>query len=187
MKIKKKYKGLGIKKNKKAQVWVETMVYTLIALTLIGIVLAFVKPKIEESQDRSIIEQSIGILEDFDSLVNSIGTVGNQRVFTISIRKGSFIVDSLNDVLSFKVDSKNKYSEIGEEISVGNIMVQTLQKGKNYEVILARNFSSQYNVTFNGLEQVREMTPASVPYRILVKNTGTDNQGKIIIDIKIIS
>ena len=43
----------------KGQIWVETMVYTLIAFALIGIVLMFVKPKIEEIQDTSIIEQSI--------------------------------------------------------------------------------------------------------------------------------
>jgi uncharacterized protein (UPF0333 family) len=37
-------------KNKRGQIWVETVVYTLIALVMIGLVLAFAKPKIEELQ-----------------------------------------------------------------------------------------------------------------------------------------
>ena len=38
--------------KKRGQVWVETVIYTLIALALIGTVLAFVKPKVEEMQDK---------------------------------------------------------------------------------------------------------------------------------------
>ena len=54
----------GYTKNKRGQIWVETMVYTLIAFALIGLVLAFVKPKIQETQDKAIIEQSVNILKD---------------------------------------------------------------------------------------------------------------------------
>ena len=43
--------------SKHGQVWVETVIYTLIAFALIGTVLTFVKPKIEEMQDSAIISQ----------------------------------------------------------------------------------------------------------------------------------
>ena len=43
--------------QKRAQVWVETVTYTLIGLTIIGLLIAGIKPKIEESRDKSIINQ----------------------------------------------------------------------------------------------------------------------------------
>ena len=49
-------------KRKKGQIWVETVIYTLIAFAMIGLALSFVKPKIDEIQDRGIIEQSITLL-----------------------------------------------------------------------------------------------------------------------------
>ena len=50
--------------KKNGQVWVETVIYTLIAFSLIAAVLAFVKPKIDELQDKAIIEQSIGMIKE---------------------------------------------------------------------------------------------------------------------------
>ena len=54
------------KSDSRGQVWVETVTYTLIALVLIGLVLSFTKPKIEELQDRTLIEQSIQVLKELD-------------------------------------------------------------------------------------------------------------------------
>ena len=45
--------------NKRGQVWVETVIYTLIALVMIGLVLSFVQPKIMELQDKATLQQSI--------------------------------------------------------------------------------------------------------------------------------
>jgi len=46
-----------IKSKKKGQVWIETVTYTLIAFVLIGLILAFVKPKIDELQDKALIDR----------------------------------------------------------------------------------------------------------------------------------
>jgi len=55
---------VGIYSNYKGQVWIETVVYTLIAFAILSAILGVAKPKIEQLQDKSIIEQSIGILEN---------------------------------------------------------------------------------------------------------------------------
>ena len=52
----------GVKKR--GQIWVETVIYTLIALVMIGTILAFALPKISEIQDKSTIEQSIIVIKD---------------------------------------------------------------------------------------------------------------------------
>ena len=45
--------------SRKGQIWIETVIYTLIGLALIGLVLAILTPKIKEFGDRQIIEQTI--------------------------------------------------------------------------------------------------------------------------------
>ena len=67
--------------EKKGQVWVETVIYTLIAFVMIGAVLAFVRPKIEEFQDKAVVEQTISALEDINSVILAVvqGGTGNKR------------------------------------------------------------------------------------------------------------
>ena len=47
------------KKFLKAQVWVETAVYTIIGLAIIGIILAIANPSIQRYKDNAVIEQTI--------------------------------------------------------------------------------------------------------------------------------
>ena len=87
-----------MKKGEKAQVWIETVIYTLIAFAILGAVLAFAKPKIEELQDKSIIEQSIKMLENIDGIIGEIRTVqGNQRQMELELKKGTLTIDSSNN------------------------------------------------------------------------------------------
>ena len=87
--------------NKRAQVWIETVTYTLIAFVMIGLVLSFAKPKIEELQDKTIIEQSIKILKEIDSTILEVSEegIGNKRKIEMNVRKGTFYINSTNDKL----------------------------------------------------------------------------------------
>lgn len=169
--------------RKKAQVWVETMVYTLIAFALIGIVLAFVKPKIEEAQDKVVIEQSIKILEDINSIFNNLGGSGNQRVISLAVKKGSFIIDGESDTLFFRIESKYEYSQPGTSVNVGSIIATTEEKGKINEVTLLSDYSSIYDIRVNGISQKKEITKSQTPYSIKISEGGTDATGKIVIDL----
>ena len=66
--------------KRRGQVWVETVVYLLVAFVMIGLVLSFIKPKIEELKDKSITEQSIEILKNIDNSILTMGDSGNKRV-----------------------------------------------------------------------------------------------------------
>ena len=50
--------------NSKAQIWVETVIYTLVAITLISLVLAFALPAINQRRDQNIVESSIVLMND---------------------------------------------------------------------------------------------------------------------------
>ena len=64
-----------MKRDKKAQVWVETVIYTLIAFIMIGTVVTFAKPKIEEIQDKVILEQSLKLINDINTVILDIKRV----------------------------------------------------------------------------------------------------------------
>ena len=66
--------------KKRGQVWIETVTYTLVAFVLIGLVLSFVKPKIEELQDQAIIEQSTSMIKEIDSILHSLKSFKSESI-----------------------------------------------------------------------------------------------------------
>jgi type II secretory pathway pseudopilin PulG len=142
--------------KKRGQVWVETVIYTLIALVIIGLFLSFARPKIEEIQDKAIIEQSITMLEDINSKILNLvqGGAGNQRVIELGIKKGTIHIDGANDAILFEIDGRYTFSEPGlngapgEWIDVGNVKVRTQELGSLSRVTLISNYSGIYNITY---------------------------------------
>ena len=128
--------------SKKGQVWVETVIYTLIAFIMIGLVLSYARPKIEESKDKAILEQSINILKKIDTIVNDIrDSPGNKRQLDIKIREGELIINSSENSIYFKMKSKYPYGESGLTIQEGNINVTTFERGEYDIIIMERHFS----------------------------------------------
>ena len=160
--------------SRRGQIWVETMVYTLIAFALIGLVLTFVKPKIQETQDKGIIEQSVRILEDIDSIVSELtfGGPGNQRVLEVGLNKGTLSIDGVNDRLYFKIESRYKYSEQGENVSFRGIIANTEKKGNINEVTLIKSYSGKYNITIQNRDELKDVTRASTPYKFIISDKG---------------
>ncbi len=174
-------------KSRKAQVWVETVIYTLIALVLIGTVLAFVKPKIEQLQDKAIIEQTLVVMENIDNQIKSViqGGPGNRRIIDIGLKKGNLDIDSKNEQILFNIESKHLYSEEGETVGVGNIKILTTPNGKNYDVVLWMNYSG-YDLSYRGnLNEIKTITKSSNPYKFVITNNGTLDSGKIQIDLSV--
>ena len=172
-------------KNRRGQIWVETVIYTLIAFSLMGLVLAFVIPKIEETRDKGVIEQSIGVLQDIDSLIRNLGGPGNQRILELGINKGSMTIDAINDNIFFELESKHQYSQPGENISIGKIIVNTKGEGKINVVTLTLNYSGEYNMNYQGKEEVRTLSKAPVPYSISISDRGADSAGKTIVNMEV--
>ena len=164
--------------KKRGQVWVETVIYTLIAFSLIAAVLAFVKPKIDELQDKAVIEQSINLMKDFDSTVRNIiqGGAGNKRILEIAIKEGSLVIDGINDKIVFEMDTKYVYSEPGEDVSEGNLLIKTEERGALNFITITRDYTGEeFNITFNEKDELKTLTKASTSYRISVTNWGKDD------------
>ncbi len=174
--------------KKRGQVWVETVIYTLIALAIIGASLAFIKPKIEQLQDKSVIEQTSQILENINSIVSSVvqGAEGSRRVIEVSIKEGSLTFDGENDKIYFKMDSRYQYGELEREIREGSIIGNTKKRGDLFEVSLMLNYS-RYNFTVGGVDKIETLSKSPGLQTISITNKGVLNpsDGKIVLDISL--
>jgi len=171
--------------ERKAQVWIETMIYTLIGITVIGLLLAFAKPKIDEMKDKSIIQQTISSLNELNNKLIEVQRKGpeNSREYSIKISKGSLVIDPIKDRISWFLDSSYKYSEPGYVVSSGDLKINTTKKGSGYTLEIFKDFNA--NLTFNGGSYKKEFAQAPTPYNLLLKNSGI-SQGSQIIDIAVI-
>jgi len=161
-------------RKKRGQVWVETVTYTLVALVMIGLILAFAKPKIEEMRDKVLIEQSLGMIKDIDQTIFEVGedTAGNKRKLEITIKKGLLEIDGENNTITFAIESKNQYSEPGQIYVEGNLRILTTEKGKYNEVTMVRNYTGEYDILYKNENATKIITSASNQYNFFITNNG---------------
>jgi hypothetical protein len=171
--------------GKLAQVWIETVIYTLIAFVLIGLVLSYARPKIEELQDNAILQQSTEMMKQIDLIIQSMSGAGNQRTPEISIKKGELKIDALNDKMIFELESRSIYSEPGKNISDGSVIVMTEKRTKDNLITLTRDYSSNYDFRFEGRNEIKTITKASNPYIMYILNEGESVSGKVIMNISL--
>ena len=172
--------------SKKAQVWIETVIYTLIGITIMTVLLAIVIPKIRETQDQALIEDSLGIMNNIDSQIAELvfrGT-GNSRVLPITVRKGDITFDGANDKITFLIETEYKYSEPGIDVEIGKVRVRTEEKpGEIYDVTLTLNYADSINLTWNNQNIEQSFGKAPTPYRIIFTNVGKKDD-LLQVDIK---
>ncbi len=179
-----------VKKNWKiGQVWIETVIYTLIAFVLIGLVLSFAMPKIQQLQDQAVIQQSSDMMKQIDSTITGIGATGNQRIMEITIKKGDLIIDGVNNQINFSMESQVVYSEPGVFINDGSVKVLTTKQTGYNLVTLTLDYSQagteQYNLQFDGKDEVKTISKASTAYKLSILNNGPDANGQTVLDFSL--
>lgn len=169
--------------NRRGQVWVETVIYTLIGMAVIGLVLAGALPKINEKKDSLTIERSLEALGNIDDKIYAVlSASGSRRVVTLEVKSGSFIIDPAEDTLSWIIDSSFAYSEVDKSVPFGNFNITTTKKG-DYEVKLELKYDI-FNLNYDGQDvEERRLNVAPTPYVLVIENKGRDNSGKVLIDL----
>ncbi len=165
---------------KRGQVWIETVLYTLIGLALIGLVLAFVSPKISEAKDRLLVEQTISSLNEIDSKVSAVvdGGSGNTRRVILTMKRGELYFNTKQDEITFFLDGlKKSYSEPGVDAYIQRIKIHSEKGQKTSSINLTLSYKGIANITFNGKEAntADKVNAAPTPYTLYVEN----NQGII--------
>jgi type II secretory pathway pseudopilin PulG len=183
---------LNSKKNKRAQVWVETVLYTLIGLAIIGLLLAATKPKIDSTKDEFVIQQTIKALNQIDDKISEIKAAdGNQRNIDFQISRGELKITPETSTISWILkDSAYRMSEENLIVEVaGNIKGVTLKNGDNYDIKLFLNYTGINILKQDNGDNELTLNPARIPYRIMVRNTGelqtVETKQLLVIDVDV--
>jgi len=157
-------------KSEKSQVWVETVVYTLIGLAIIGTIIGITTPKIKQMTDRAIIEQTITALNELNDRVYKVqSSFGSSREISVRIKKGSLIIDAEQNRISYVMENTGlKFSQPGDEIKQGELTLLTEENGKNYNINIILKYSS--DITYDGLNDKKIFTQAPTAYNLLIEN-----------------
>lgn len=176
--------------RKKGQVWIETVIYTLIGLTVIGLVLTFATPKIEAIRDKAVIEQTITALSEIDAKIAEMSVaIGNVRTMSLSLKKGELTFDCLNDRIEFLLeDSRYIYSQPGQNVSVMRLNLGSLsaltEEGRQTKVRLWIDYKNNIDLSCKGEEGSIVIKEASLPYEIVLNNKDIVN-GLNVIDLEV--
>jgi hypothetical protein len=158
--------------KKKAQVWVETVIYTLIGLTIMGTLLFAANPQIEKIKDKGIIQQTIVALDEIDKKISEVEqNAGSIGIIDLKINKGELKINSKNDSIEYTLENTRlKLSEPGVDIKDGNIFIRTDTYGSRFKVTLRTNYSNSLNITYKGTEEEKILTAGANSYKIQMEN-----------------
>ncbi len=163
-------------KNRRGQVWVETVIYTLIALVMIGLILTFVRPKITEIQDKLVLQQSISMLNNINNVILALseGGSGNKRKLSLDMKAGSLEIDGSSDQIVFNINSHYQFSEYGKNVDYGALVVHTEPLNDLSITNMTLDYSGKYNITYKGKDTLKTITAASTPYILFIANNGNN-------------
>ena len=129
------------KRNKKSQVWVSAVLYTMVAAVSIAFILQAGLPLIEGMRDRSIfnrMKNQMMVLDQYIEQVASEGR-GSQRFVPFEITQGNMLID--DDGLRWEMETRTRIVEPRSSYRIGNILISA-----NSDVV-AREFSDYYLIS----------------------------------------
>lgn len=159
--------------EKKGVIWVSTVLYILITIAVLGIAFAALKPEIDKMRDKAIIEQSIGMMNEFDKTINQVKEVsGTRREIRVVLKKGTLVFDfdAEDDKIVWQFNTTYKYSEPDADIKIGNIIAKTTKVTGAYFITLTLNYDE--NLLYGEDEKEKIITASELPYTFFIENSG---------------
>ena len=166
--------------DNKGDVWISTVLYTLIGLAIVGSLIAIIQPKVSEYKDRIIIDntqQSLNLLDN--TVTRTREATGTRLNYILKLDKGNFIIDGKNEIISWQAESKYRFSEENQTINLtfGNLKAATFSQAGGWNVTLILDYRGYgLNLTVNGANDVKTLSASSMPYSIWITNRGIQNK-----------
>ncbi|MFW6230895.1 MAG: hypothetical protein ACOC32_02630 [Nanoarchaeota archaeon] len=124
--------------DKKGQIWVSAILYTMVAAISIAFILQAGMPLIEGMRDRSVFTRMKNQMMVLDQHIEQVASEGrgSQRFVPFEITQGSFRMD--DDGLRWNMETETKIVEPRSSYNVGNLVISA-----NSDVT-AREYSDHY-------------------------------------------
>lgn len=160
------------RKKTKAQIWIETAIYTLIGLTIIAIVLSIATPQIQKMKERAILKQTITALNELNNEIKKVEqTAGTIKIIQFKITKGKLEINSKDNKISYTLENTNlKFSEEEETIKEGDLSFKTEKYGRRFNVILELVYDN-LDITYNEEDETKTLHGSAL-YNIQMENVG---------------
>lgn len=157
--------------EKKAVVWISTILYTMISLAIIGLLLSVIQPKISQIRDSLVIDQTKTGLAEINKIILDTSTASGMRLPSeFRLGKGLLIISGQNNSIEWTYDTKYKYSEVGRLTRPAGIYELTTEIGKDtYRISLKLNYSD-IDLKYKDQETEKIVQPGSIPYKIWFEN-----------------
>lgn len=160
--------------KKRGQVWMETLLYTVVTLSILTMVLSFALPKLQQGQERAVIASHVTSLKMIDKIILDLSSVsaGNQKKYILPLEEGTFTVDGVANTISITIpDVGVKYTEPDIPVSDGRVTILTTKTGKKEYLVVASTSYTNFgiNITAKNRDEIFELTKAPTPYEIVIR------------------
>lgn len=174
--------------EKKAQIWISVVIYTLVGLTAIGLLLVAIQPRIKQIRDGITIKQTIEALHNFDSALRStLIAPGNKRNVEFKLSEGQLEFLPGEDKIVWRMQSENKFSEPDVSSKEGTVEILTTT-GDPWEVTLTLSYDdATVDLTFSNAQQAKTIPKAAKPYTLSIENLGSQVGAPQQVDIRLLS
>jgi len=162
--------------NKRASVWISTVLYTLIGLAVIGTLLAVAKPRIDQTRDNLVIEQTINSLNVInEKIIEASQAAGTRLGLEFKMSKGDLTVNPLEDYIVWQMKaSRYQLSEVAtadEFQELGILKVQTKKTGDKYDITIKLELKDRVNIVTDNNQNL-QLQKSTTPYKFWIENIG---------------
>jgi hypothetical protein len=111
--------------------------------------------------DQIIIEGMIAKINDFDSFVSKVSSLGlgSRLVYSISYDYGDLKLDGIENKLKFEYISTLRYSE--NKIPIGNLFVESSPFGDKWIVSVYKDYAGNPDLKVNGQDKLEVLGPSA--------------------------
>ena len=164
--------------KRQGQIWIETVIYTLIIIVIIGILLSILTPALNQRKDQAVIEQSMNMLNELNGAIEDARFygAGNSIPVEMQLKKGELLIDGEQDYILFSITSNYLYSEANQSFMRGKINITSVKQTNGYEIYLKMDYKGIINLTWDNRDVKKIIQPASNPYELSVSNLGRVNE-----------
>ena len=137
--------------NKKGDIWISAALYTAIGVIMVTLILSVGMPFVNKLKARNTVLQTKNVLYEFDSAIRSVYNegFGSRRPLFVEIGEGDFMIDIVNEKISWKIISDEKLGiepDLPKPIEEGNLKISSRSLGQGYEIELYIDYKGDIDV-----------------------------------------
>lgn len=135
--------------SKRGDIWISAALYTALGIIMVTLILSVGMPFVNKLKERNTVLQTKNVIYEMDNVIRAVYNegFGSRRPLFVEIGEGDFLIDNVNDKISWKIVSDEKLGiepNVGKKcddpgalvIKEGNLNICSEQLGQGYEIEL---------------------------------------------------